>query len=570
MNPAEHTETFQFLVEQARTRPVNVDKEQVNLPRNDDTVITARIRPILEHEAEKGQTSGVHSRTNNIVELHNLALGLPGGPKLRSSAFFLDRIYGPTESTETLYEDLTAPLVTHALKGGIATLFAYGQTGSGKTHTISALQHLLAHQLCGQRDKDGGYRNVHIAIFELGTTLNAAYDLLADRKPIALLEDSFGETRLVGCSEPRVLKASEFLAHVDNAARLRSTAETVKNAQSSRAHAVTRITITDPVTPAAPDGLLYLVDLAGSEALRDTSTTHSKERMHEARDINTSLSVLQACIRGRALLTPEEGKPGRAPYIPFRQSALTKVLKHVFDPLATRTPKTRVVACLAPAQPDVGSSHNTLRYASLLRVPVPPKREVVYDPLAPRTWNNKHMRDWLSASAVPVDVECVAPWHTGAQVLAMAEGEFDERCCKAEGVARERAVALRMKLWKMHVDSLRGAAAKAEEVVNSSKAQENQGIEWRRRVRAGMVVRKAGKLLMVMSPVDAFGKMHGSGKTNVGGNCYVCATFRSAEYALRDAYVLNVWQQMDVDLVEMEEEVVLEYDEATRLYFIGV
>src|ERR1700753_2645089 len=91
-------------------------------------------------------------------------------------------------------------------------------------------------------------------------------DLLNDRRPIAVLEDSFGETRLVGATEPRVMWPTDLIKLINRATEFRKTCQTAKNDFSSRSHAICKITITDPQTPSAPDGVLYMVDLAGSES----------------------------------------------------------------------------------------------------------------------------------------------------------------------------------------------------------------------------------------------------------------------------------------------------------------
>ena len=212
-----------------------------------------------------------------------------------------------------------------------------------------------------------------------------------DRKPVSVLEDLFGETRIVGAAEPRVLSPEDMIGLIDKATEFRKTQATEKNEFSSRSHAICRITITDPVTLAAPDGILYLVDLAGSEAARDM-VNHSADRMKETRDINNSLSVLKDCIRGRAQFS---GSAGKKPYIPFRQSVLSKTLKHLFDPAAGRICKMSVIACINPSFLDVGPSKNTLRYAEMLRVPVPTSKPLISDPANPSTWSNEEVKKWI-------------------------------------------------------------------------------------------------------------------------------------------------------------------------------
>lgn len=82
-------------------------------------------------------------------------------------------------------------------------------------------------------------------------------------------------------------------------------------------------------------------------------------------------------------------------HIPFRQSTLTKVLKHVFDPAGMRSCRTVVVACVNPSFTDVAASKNTLRFAEMLRVPVPKKDAAAYNPSRPVTWPNDKLQEWI-------------------------------------------------------------------------------------------------------------------------------------------------------------------------------
>ncbi|KAJ4291274.1 hypothetical protein N0V88_006276 [Collariella sp. IMI 366227] len=278
-------------------------------------------------------------------------------------------------------------------------MFAYGQTGSGKTFTVSGLERHVAETLMdGSLD---GERKIFISIVELAG--QTAYDLLNSRKQISILEDSFGTTQMAGALEHHVTSKDVLLGYIEAAASLRSTASTLKNDTSSRSHAICRLRFENPAMPSVEDGLLYLIDLAGSEAARD-KTVHDLTRMKEAREINTSLSVLKDCIRGRALADADSftGRPGaskKPAYVPFRQSTLTKTLKHVFDPASARSCKTVVVACVNPCLADAGPSKNTLRYAEMLRVPVPKAKAVEYSPAVPATWNNEQLRYWIEKNS---------------------------------------------------------------------------------------------------------------------------------------------------------------------------
>lgn len=214
-----------------------------------------------------------------------------------------------------------------------------------------------------------GEQEVYISICDLAG--KSAFDLLASREPVSVLQDASGATQLAGAVEHRVYERGEVLDLLDEAASFRHTASTLKNDASSRSHSICRIRIKNPTSSQTGDGLLYLVDLAGSEAARDIAE-HGADRMRETREINMSLSVLKDCVRGKAEadLRRRSGRPKQV-RLPIRQSTLTRVLKHVFDPEETRTCRTVVIACVNPNLADVGPTKNTLRYAEMLRVPVP-------------------------------------------------------------------------------------------------------------------------------------------------------------------------------------------------------
>jgi kinesin family protein 2/24 len=211
-----------------------------------------------------------------------------------------------------------------------------------------------------------------------------------------ILEDSFGSTQLVGIQERHVQSTTELLDIVENANSFRQTASTEKNDGSSRSHAICRIRIENPAPEAVEDGILYLIDLAGSEVARDI-LNHTTDRMKETREINISLSILKDCIRGMADFdtATAAGRPLKKPYIPFRQSMLTKVLKHLFDPDGNRGCRTSVLACVNPSFLDTGATKNTLRYAEMLQSTQLTQKAAAYNPAVPSTWSNKDLRTYI-------------------------------------------------------------------------------------------------------------------------------------------------------------------------------
>ncbi|KAM0276618.1 hypothetical protein ACHAQH_006575 [Verticillium albo-atrum] len=536
-----------------------------------DIVIATRLRPMQEDEASSGMVPGLFPREGtNHVDLHELRRPVRGLPGLNSFNYRVDKFYGVDTSSEDIYRDLVHPLVLWAWGGGVSTIFAYGQTGSGKTFTVSALERLVAGTLTGGELE--GKREMYVSIIELAG--NSAADLLNARKPVSILEDSFGSTHLAGAAEHAVTDAASLLARVDAAATFRRTATTMKNDASSRSHAICRLRLANPALPNADDGLLYLVDLAGSEAARDVAT-HGADRMRETREINASLSVLKDCIRGRAAVDALASSKGKPPYVPFRQSALTKVLKHVFDPAASRACRTVVVACVNPCLADVGASKNTLRYAEMLRVVVPRGQVANYEAGKPATWDNEQVREWVGKNSGTPSVapQLLAPSESGAQLLRLPVPEFLTRCLRSPGVTEDQARAFQAKFWRLHVDSQRASATAPAEKPNDAAPEktgmssvdprpEMAGVPFKERMRPGLVVafdppadmpmRLPGRNLAVVLGAEGEGR-------------YNCA--RVTPGFMPNAFEVGLWRQVVVPVERMEAEVLLEYDVATRYYY---
>ncbi|KAF9874456.1 kinesin motor domain containing protein [Colletotrichum karsti] len=587
----------------------SANPEDPDATSNPDMVVAARLRPILEDEASAGLIRGVFTRTSarGAVDVHQIRKHVKphGPPSLVSSSVRLDRAYGPEDATERIYEELVEPLVPWAWSGGVSTMFAYGQTGSGKTFTVSAIERLVAESL--MREDLQGKRKVYACIIELAG--NRAFDLLNSRRPISVLEDSFGVTQLAGALEFEVTEASTLLNLIEKAATYRRTAATEKNDASSRSHAICRIRIENPVMPAAEDGLLYLIDLAGSEAARDRAN-HTADRMKEAREINTSLSVLKDCIRGRATVDAASmnGKVKKPTHIPFRQSSLTKILKHVFDPASRRSCKTVVIACVNPSLPDAFAGKNTLKYAEMLRVLLPKAKPSVYDSETPFTWTNEQLRDWINTnSGNPViSGKLLAPSETGAQLLRLPTPEFLTRCLKTPDVTPDQARAFQSKFWRMHIDSQKSSAKLADSKIDEApkaKAQDTASrnqrlassvdldpdsaeVPFKERIRPGMVVRwspppgfsgilEGLNMVVILCPQLVAGPNARDLDGNLvlrengfesQGQKYLCAMVLPGFMA--DSYEISMWRQVVVGVDQMEAEVLLEYDSATRYYHV--
>lgn len=155
-------------------------------------------------------------------------------------------------------------------------------------------------------------------------------------------------------AEVTVHNAQELLCFIRLACALRATEATGVHDQSSRSHAVCRIFIN---REGSQEGILQLIDLAGSEHRID-SAEHDAARRKEGAQINSSLAALKECVRCKA--TPKVG--GNAPFLPYRKSKLTHLLRACFE----EGNPTVVIATVSPSSKDTEHSLNTIRHACIM------------------------------------------------------------------------------------------------------------------------------------------------------------------------------------------------------------
>lgn len=112
-------------------------------------------------------------------------------------------------------------------------------------------------------------------------------------------------------------------------------AATGANVVSSRSHAILQMTVTQTDRAGARQSVrvskLSLCDLAGSE--RGAGSDNRGVRLHEAAQINRSLLSLGNCINAlaegtsQAAVAARQGGRGKALFVPYRDSKLTRLLK---------------------------------------------------------------------------------------------------------------------------------------------------------------------------------------------------------------------------------------------------
>ncbi|PBK73389.1 P-loop containing nucleoside triphosphate hydrolase protein [Armillaria solidipes] len=158
------------------------------------------------------------------------------------------------------------------------------------------------------------------------------------RRDVAIHEDKAGNVR------PRLIStivrtSTELEELITSSLSHRRTSATLRNAASSRSHAVLTIHIKSKSLPYAEDGRLILVDLAGSERYED-SKAHDKQRMKESRENNESLMNLKESVRAKAKMAAEDGFV----HIPWRSNKLTMLLKPIFDVKSRQPSKAVIIA----------------------------------------------------------------------------------------------------------------------------------------------------------------------------------------------------------------------------------
>lgn len=182
---------------------------------------------------------------------------------------------------------------------------------------------------------------------------------------------------------------------------------------------------------------------------------------------------------------------------------------------------------------------------------------------------------------------------------------------KTPGVTTEQAKAFRSKLWQMHVDSQRASQlADAPSAAESAEPDTILGhltlaersssreldpklsiLPFKERIRPGMVfswtpppnfplgLPSGMNLAMVLCPAGAaghaarnvFGSQVGSASVEQGekkAQGYLCALILPG--LMSETYEINLWRQVVVDTEAMNAEVFLEYDPATRYYYMAV
>ena len=296
---------------------------------------------------------------------------------LRHSTFAFDRVFSERSENDELYAGTAGPLVRRSVEGGIATVFMFGQTGSGKTYTMSAIHERACRDIFELAEASDSPLAVFLTYIELSG--DRCKDMLNEAAPVKMLTDAEGEVHLRGVVEARATGHEELHRMIVAASKLRATAATGVHDQSSRSHALCRVTLRRADGVDGVHGSFTMVDLAGTERNQD-SLHHDAKLRKETTEINRSLMALKDCVRERA-----QG----AAHISFRKDKLTQLLKSCFTMPEAYTV---VIATVSPSCSDTEHTLSTLQHSSQMDGQTTDCAEVVEEDLDVPVVNHKPKR----------------------------------------------------------------------------------------------------------------------------------------------------------------------------------
>ncbi|KAJ6488138.1 P-loop containing nucleoside triphosphate hydrolase protein [Mycena vitilis] len=406
-----------------QTRPPSTGFPDAHLAESSskEVIVTFRTRPPLPNEA----TDKFQAHSLDALQPEGMFIAhVPGmkwsGPTLVHKRSEADLGFGPDIHNEEVYQ---RTVIAH-------NVLSLALSGGRRFHLR------------------GRTADIPAAVFEISLPFlepmgNRASDLLKTPKTFDTQGNSVRTAVHIredndrrGNVQPRLIStpvasSAELEALIKTALSHRRTAATLRNAASSRSHAILTITTKNTLFPYANEGKLILMDLAGSERFED-SKDHDKQRMDEVRENNKGLMNLKECVRAKAKMASEDGFV----HIPWRAHKLTR--RPIFD-VESRQPSMAVVtAHVSPHIQHSVHSANTLSYgAPFMTVPPKPRGPAPGPP--PLS---------LFRSRLGVDLSAVCPpGATAAHLGRLYTTDFVVRCLAARtgaalSEARLTAVAL--------------------------------------------------------------------------------------------------------------------------------
>uniref|UniRef100_A0A452E9J1 Kinesin family member 13B n=1 Tax=Capra hircus TaxID=9925 RepID=A0A452E9J1_CAPHI len=345
---------------------------------------------------------------------------------------------------DDVFKCLGENILQNAFDGYNACIFAYGQTGSGKSYTMmgTADQPGLIPRLCSglfertqkEENEEQSFK-VEVSYMEIyNEKVRDLLDPKGSRQTLKVREHSVLGPYVDGLSKLAVTSYKDIESLMSEGNKSRTVAATNMNEESSRSHAVFKITLTHTLydvksgTSGEKVGKLSLVDLAGSE--RATKTGAAGDRLKEGSNINKSLTTLGLVIS--ALADQGAGK-SKNKFVPYRDSVLTWLCLQppFWDSLGGC--KTAMVATVSPAADNYDETLSTLRYADRAK-------HIVNHAVVNEDPNARIIRDLRE------EVEKLREQLTKAE--AMKSPELKDRLEESEKLIQEMTVTWEEKLRK--------------------------------------------------------------------------------------------------------------------------
>ncbi|OMJ69270.1 hypothetical protein SteCoe_33041 [Stentor coeruleus] len=351
-----------------------------------------RFRPLSIQEKANNEQN-VWKVSHSSICLSTESLGLFSENKRPQMPL---RVYNFTEcfnsgvTNAMVHEKVSKPLLSAVLEGYNSTIFAYGQTGSGKTYTMLGLDsiELSKHRrkrsmspFIGTNSHRPQYSTKGILfsslkdLFSMVSSGDKVYsivcsymeiynenvfDLLSDQNPenLTVNEDPNKGFYVKGLSEKVARNIEEVVEIVNAGENWKKYGNNEHNSNSSRSHTIFRAIVTGiKEDNTGFESFLHFVDLAGSERISNSKKAMNPETVNEGKHINTSLFYLCSVIHKLS------EKPLQHTHIPYRNSNLTKLLKHSIGGNSF----TSIICTASPSFSSYEMTSSTLHLASLAR-----------------------------------------------------------------------------------------------------------------------------------------------------------------------------------------------------------
>ena len=319
--------------------------------------VLVRKRPMADDEPGDDV---VEISKSGVVEIEEEKVSVDLTEFKERHTFTFDNSFTGSDSNSKVYNSMindkegSSSLIDTVFNGQNVSCFAYGQTGSGKTFTMMGAEdcELGLFELAARDifSRVSPTHKISVSIYEI--YCNSLFDLLNKRAVLQVREDALRKINICGLTYKKVINIESLLKVVNKGASYRRIASNGLNEQSSRSHAIIRITLHDTKSEDFC-GSFSLVDLAGSERLGADTITDKKTKQESA-EINKSLLALKECFRAL---------DERKKHVPFRGSKLTEVLREAFQGKS----RTVMIATVCPTQAHIEHTLHTLRYAYMVK-----------------------------------------------------------------------------------------------------------------------------------------------------------------------------------------------------------